>query len=199
MECVCLCNGARIGYGSSLTLMDGSPGLAAGSRGDCSVLRPTHMPAVPLILDKLRSAILAAVVSQGKLFSTLFNMALGYEQFWRRRGFRTPLISKLFFTKTKGLLGGNLQWLIYGAAPISQETQDFIRSVLNCTTVQAYGATETVAVISCMDVYDMDLGHCGATYSGVRLLLEEWDEGGYYPKDLKGEILIGGDHITMGE
>ena len=45
--------GVPIGYSSPLTLMDKSSKIKRGCQGDCSVLRPTLMAAVPMILDRV--------------------------------------------------------------------------------------------------------------------------------------------------
>ena len=52
-NCV-LFNGARVGYSSPLTLSDRSTRIKKGSKGDCSVLKPTLMVSVPEILERIR-------------------------------------------------------------------------------------------------------------------------------------------------
>lgn len=53
--------GARIGYGSPLTLTDTSNKIKKGTKGDTSELRPTLMAAVPAILDRVRDGVLKKV------------------------------------------------------------------------------------------------------------------------------------------
>jgi len=45
--------GVPMGYSSPLTLTDRSSKVKRGTLGDVSVLQPTLMPAVPLILDRI--------------------------------------------------------------------------------------------------------------------------------------------------
>ena len=52
-NCVLL-NGIRVGYGSTLTLSDKSSRIKKGSKGDATELRPTLMPAVPEISERIR-------------------------------------------------------------------------------------------------------------------------------------------------
>ena len=52
-NCVLL-NGIRVGYGSTLTISDKSSRIKKGSKGDASELRPTVMPAVPEISERIR-------------------------------------------------------------------------------------------------------------------------------------------------
>uniref|UniRef100_A0AAX7TFP3 long-chain-fatty-acid--CoA ligase n=1 Tax=Astatotilapia calliptera TaxID=8154 RepID=A0AAX7TFP3_ASTCA len=49
-EISCVTYGCRIGYSSPQTLSDQSTRIKKGSKGDCSVLRPTLMAAVPKLL-----------------------------------------------------------------------------------------------------------------------------------------------------
>ena len=45
--------GVPIGYSSPLTMMDSSSKVKQGCRGDCSVLKPTMVAAVPMVLDRV--------------------------------------------------------------------------------------------------------------------------------------------------
>lgn len=49
--------GCSIGYGSPLTLTDISNKIKGRTKGDVSMLRPTLMPAVPAILDRIRDGV----------------------------------------------------------------------------------------------------------------------------------------------
>ena len=46
--------GIPVGYGSTLTISDKSSRIKAGSKGDASELRPSIMPAVPEISERIR-------------------------------------------------------------------------------------------------------------------------------------------------
>ena len=52
-EMCCIMFGVPIGYSSPLTMMDSSSKVKLGTRGDCSVLRPTMVAAVPMVLDRV--------------------------------------------------------------------------------------------------------------------------------------------------
>lgn len=47
-ELSCLLHGIALGYTTPLTMTDRSSKIARGERGDCSMLRPTLVPAVPV-------------------------------------------------------------------------------------------------------------------------------------------------------
>lgn len=66
---------------------------------------------------------------------------------------------------------------------------------------QGYGATETTGAVLCMDFDDLSYGRVGGILQGVKVKLISWDEGNYHPNDKpnpRGEILIGGDCISVG-
>jgi long-chain acyl-CoA synthetase len=52
-ESICFLSGIPIGYSTPLTMTDTSSKIKRGCKGDCSVLRPTIMATVPLILDRI--------------------------------------------------------------------------------------------------------------------------------------------------
>ncbi|NWS37758.1 ACSL4 ligase, partial [Probosciger aterrimus] len=52
-EISCITYGCRIGYSSPLTLSDQSSKIKKGSKGDCTVLRPTLMAAVPVSMQQI--------------------------------------------------------------------------------------------------------------------------------------------------
>ncbi|XP_023240381.1 long chain acyl-CoA synthetase 8-like [Centruroides sculpturatus] len=88
--------GVGIGYSSSLTMSDKSPGIETGTcKGDISVLRPTCMSCVPLVLDRIRKSILEAVDAKGTIFRIFFNFAIKYKSFWKKNGFQTTILNSL--------------------------------------------------------------------------------------------------------
>ena len=88
-----------------------------------------------------------------------------------------------------------------GGAPLSPDTQAFANGCLDVALMQGFGATETTAITSLMDRYDVTTGRTGAPLFGAKVRLVDWDEGGYRPTDKphpRGEIVVGGDFITAG-
>jgi long-chain acyl-CoA synthetase len=52
----------------------------------------------------------------------------------------------LVFRKVKDILGGRLQMIVSGGAPLSGDTQRFINIAMGCPIAQGYGLTETCAI-----------------------------------------------------
>lgn len=78
--------GGRIGYSSPHTITDLSMGIAPGTPGDATLLRPTLMATVPLVCDRIRKAIYARLNSKGLLAVRLFEYIIDYKTFWTSKG-----------------------------------------------------------------------------------------------------------------
>ena len=63
--------GVPIGYSSTKTFTDTGTGVARGSRGDASVLRPSVVCVVPLVLDSIYKGIQANVAKRSQFFQQL--------------------------------------------------------------------------------------------------------------------------------
>ncbi|KAL3282328.1 hypothetical protein HHI36_005515 [Cryptolaemus montrouzieri] len=57
VESVCLLSAVPIGYSSALTMIDSGSKIKKGSKGDATVLHPSCMTSVPLILDRISKSI----------------------------------------------------------------------------------------------------------------------------------------------
>ena len=64
-EIIVLSLGIKVGYSSPSTLTDSSPGIVPGQLGDISVLKPTVMAAVPIILDRIYKALRCVLNTYG--------------------------------------------------------------------------------------------------------------------------------------
>lgn len=193
--------GARIGYSSPLTLTDQGTALLPGVVGDVSILKPTAMVAVPLLLNRIRKGIDTAVAAKGALAKFLFAFAQPYKTYWKKRGFDTPILNRIVFKNTKLILGGRVKAIMSGSAPLSEETQSFLANCLDCALVQGYGLTETAAGATMQDKNDLTVGVAGPPLNGVSIKLVDWIEGGYRATDKpypRGEVLIGGPTVATG-
>ncbi|XP_054158100.1 long-chain-fatty-acid--CoA ligase 4-like [Oppia nitens] len=193
--------GVRMGYGTANTLMDSGTAIRRGDKGDLTLLKPTIMPSVPLILDRIRKGVFEVMEKRGQFTKELFNYALNYKAYWRLRGMDTPIVNKLFCSKVRAQVGGELDIMIVGGAPLSPETQKIMQAALNCKLLQGFGSTETSAASIIMDFDDMSYGKVGAPLFGIKTKMIDWPEGGYRVTDKpypRGELIIGGDHIATG-
>ncbi|CAG2111382.1 unnamed protein product [Medioppia subpectinata] len=193
--------GLTIGYGSPFTLTDQSTGLKRGCRGDAPLLRPTFICSVPLVLDGIRKAVCEQVAGKGAFARAFFDFVIDYKSYWTGKGYETPLLDRLVFSKIAGILGGRVRLISCGGAPLAAETHDFIRTCLSVSLLQGYGMTETVASGAAMDFGDLSTGRIGSPLNGVQIRLVDWPDGHYRAIDQprpRGEILIGGGCVCEG-
>ncbi|XP_023327811.1 long-chain-fatty-acid--CoA ligase 4 [Eurytemora carolleeae] len=200
-ECTMMMFGVPVGYSSPNTMTDMSTKVKRGQKGDASVLKPTMMCVVPLILDRIYKNIIDSVNKRGVNFQKVFEFCYRYKLYWTRSGSQTPIVDRIVFNKIKALLGGRMRFAITGGAPLSPETHDFIRVCLGLTLVQGYSMTETTCSGTCMEPEDATTGKVGPAMAGMEVKLINWEEGNYRVTDKpfpRGEILIGGKSVAKG-
>uniref|UniRef100_A0A8D0U0W9 long-chain-fatty-acid--CoA ligase n=1 Tax=Sus scrofa TaxID=9823 RepID=A0A8D0U0W9_PIG len=200
-ELVCLSHGCRIGYSSPQTLADQSSKIKKGSKGDASMLKPTLMAAVPEIMDRIYKNVMNKVNEMSSFQRNLFILAYNYKMEQISKGCSTPLCDRFIFRKVRSLLGGNTRLLLCGGAPLSAATQRFMNICFCCPVGQGYGLTESSGAGTITEVWDYNTGRVGAPLVCCEIKLKNWEEGGYFNTDKphpRGEILIGGQNVTMG-
>ncbi|XP_023945055.2 long-chain-fatty-acid--CoA ligase 4 isoform X1 [Bicyclus anynana] len=200
-ESLCLIGGVPIGYSTPLTMLDSSSKIMKGTMGDATILRPTCITTVPLIMDRISKGITDKVSRSGPFASAFFKWAYAYKQGWMRRGYDTPVLNRVVFKKVRALLGGRVRLMISGGAPLAPDTHTQVRLCLCCDVVAGYGLTETTSCATVMDPLDRSTGRVGAPATGTDIKLVNWVEGNYrvnnkpYPQ---GEVVIGGDSVAEG-
>ncbi|KAG0419600.1 hypothetical protein HPB47_003992, partial [Ixodes persulcatus] len=165
VECLTLGLGAKIGFSSALTLTDTSTGLKAGCLGDATLLKPVLLVCPPLILNRIRKSITDNVAAKGP-FARFFEYLLAYKNFWLNFGFNTTILNHLVFNKMRALLGGRVAILATGAAPLSVDTDAFIRACFDCCPIQGYGLTETAGSAALKDLDDRNFKSIGSPTLG---------------------------------
>ncbi|XP_060803085.1 long-chain-fatty-acid--CoA ligase 4 isoform X1 [Amyelois transitella] len=200
-ESLCIIGGVPIGYSTPLTMLDSSSKIMKGTKGDATILRPTCITTVPLIMDRISKGITDKVSRSGAFASAFFKWAYAYKQGWMRRGYDTPVLNIIVFNKIRGLLGGRMRLMLVGGAPLSPDTHAQVRICLCCDVVTGYGLTETTSCATVMDAHDRSTGRVGAPTTGTDIKLVNWEEGNYRVTNKpfpQGEIVIGGDSVAEG-
>ncbi|GHE47181.1 long-chain fatty acid--CoA ligase [Streptomyces vinaceus] len=150
------------------TLMEGGELCYFGGRiedvlSELAEARPTHLPSVPRLFEKVHSVVLSMAESQEG----------GAERF--REAVRIGLLAaegrlpesdrpaweeaeKNLYSLVRGAFGGRLNQAVTGAAPIAPATLDFLRAC-GIAIYEGYGMTETAGLIS--------LNHPGAARHGT--------------------------------
>jgi len=198
-ENLMLCMGVPIGYSNPKTFTDTGSMLAKGTKGDATILKPTVVCVVPLVLDSIYKGIQANVASRGTFFKELINFCYEYRLKWTRRGHDTPIMNRLIFKKFKDIVGGRLRVLLSGGAPLAPDAHNFVKTCLDLVLMQGYGLTETCATAAVSDRHDFSTGRVGPPLQEVLIRIVNWEEGGYRVSDSqgpRGEIFIGGAHVA---
>ncbi|KAI6177919.1 hypothetical protein M3Y99_01975500 [Aphelenchoides fujianensis] len=199
-ELILLAKGARIGYSSAQTLFDRAPKIKKGTKGDCAMLQPTLMTCVPAVMDRIFKAVTDELKTKPLVFREAFRVCYERKRARYEDGYSSPIMNTVVFNKIRSMLGGHLQRILSGGAPLNAETQRFINICFCCPVLQGYGLTETCAGATAMDMADLNCGSVGPPIQCCEIRLREWKDAGYSPQNdpPQGEILIHGDHVSSG-
>jgi len=162
-----------------------------------ATVRPTILPAVPRVYEKVHANTLGEIERAGGLRRRIGLWALGVgarTSRARREGAPVPrllalqerLADRLVFAKVRERLGGRLRVGVSGAAPLSTDVMEFFHA-LGVPVVEGYGLTETASSTTVNEPDDFRIGTVGRAVEDTELRLDE-----------DGEILIRSDSVFAG-
>ncbi|KAL5105545.1 Long-chain-fatty-acid--CoA ligase 5 [Taenia crassiceps] len=112
---------------------------------------------------------------------------------------KSTLWDILFFSKIRALLGGHVQVIVCGGAPLPTHLLRFARAAFSCWVFEGYGSTETAGSLASAAASDREGGHVGAPVPGLKVKLADIPSMGIVAdRDNKGEILVKGPSCTTG-
>uniref|UniRef100_A0A915EUD8 long-chain-fatty-acid--CoA ligase n=1 Tax=Ditylenchus dipsaci TaxID=166011 RepID=A0A915EUD8_9BILA len=127
---------------------------------DIKTLKPTVLPVVPRVLNRLYDKVLAEV-NKSKINQLIFDAAIAFKQReisnWIIRN--NSLVDNLIFKKVREGLGGRVKLMITGSAPLSEAVLTFVRCAMGCVVLEGYGQTECVAAATITIEGDYIPGH----------------------------------------
>ncbi|GAK67149.1 acetyl-CoA synthetase-like protein [Moesziomyces antarcticus] len=183
-EIVAVRTGGSIGYfcGDTTRLLE-----------DMAILKPQMFPSVPRVLNRIAALVQAQAAAPG-LKGALLRKALAAKiANHDRDGTLThALYDRLIFSKVQALLGGRVEYIVSGSAPIRGDVLKLLRVVLACDVREGYGQTENYGFCTIMSPNDISLGSVGAIYPGMQLKLRDVPDMGYTSDDKpfpRGELL----------
>ncbi|GFV44669.1 long-chain-fatty-acid--CoA ligase 1 [Trichonephila clavipes] len=183
-------NGGSLGFygGDVRTLLD-----------DLKALKPTIMPAVPRLLNRIYDKVIARV-NGSMLKKFLFNLALRMKSSELEKLIirNNSIWDRLVFKPVRDGMGGRMRLLVCGSAPLAGNVLTFIRCALGCVVVEGYGQTECVAPCTLNIQGDYSVGHVGPPISCCHIKLVDVPEMEYYSKNGQGEICIKGLNVFKG-
>jgi long-chain acyl-CoA synthetase len=138
---------------NSVFYVGGAVGYYSGDikelNSDLKALKPTIMPAVPRLLNRVYDKI-QNEISSSAIKRMLFRMALNSKESEIRHGIirNNSMWDKLVFRKVQDGFGGRLRLMVVGSAPLAGNVLTFVRCALGCIVVEGYGQTECVAAVT---------------------------------------------------
>ena len=158
-------------------------------------IKPNVMTAVPRLLEKVYDKIYARGGELTGIKKSLFywavDLCLQYNPYGQNGAwyeFKLKIAKKLILSKWQEALGGNLELICSGSAPL-QSRLARVFTAAGMTLVEGYGLTETSPVISVCDMREnkFKIGTVGKVIDGVEVKIAE-----------DGEILCKGPNVMMG-
>ncbi len=158
---------------------------------DCAEVRPTCLPSVPRIFEKVYAVLasqapadaLARAVADGLAVRQLEQAGDPVPEELRRRFERADTD---LFAKVRAVFGGRIRVAISGAAPIAPEILEFFHAA-GVPVYEGYGLSESAAVGSVNSPAATKIGTIGRPEPGCEFQIAE-----------DGEILMRGPHIFAG-
>jgi long-chain acyl-CoA synthetase len=160
-------------------------------------VRPTFLPAVPRVFEKVHERILDRARSASARRHAVFRWAEDVGRRWSRAvrsGRSVPLAlraqhrvaDRLVFRKVRAAFGGRIRAFASGGAPLAPELAEFFHGA-GIPVLEGYGLTESTAV-SCSNRLDaMRIGTVGQPADGLELRLAD-----------DGEVLLRGRTVMRG-
>jgi long-subunit acyl-CoA synthetase (AMP-forming) len=201
--------GVTVGYGTTGTLTPSGVKMVQDPPqiGDAGALSPTLFVAAPAVLDKVYVGALKKMADLSPFLKkrALAGLESGKARFAKGKYGASGIIANIIFKKFKKALGGKVEIMLTGSAPLSLDVQIFMQSVFGCPVRQGYGLTETCAATCITCGEDQSPSVVGPPQESACIRLRDWEEGNYLAKDLngpigmrRGEVLIGGPTIATG-
>jgi long-chain acyl-CoA synthetase len=190
-ESIAFSGGSRVGYysGDPLKLMD-----------DMKLLKPTILPGVPRVFDRIYDKVKGQVENSSWLKSLIFNQAYQLKHDARIAGVQTPWSDFIVFNKIKEALGGNVRVMVGGGAPVRPDVQEFLGDIFDCVFLQGYGLTEVCGAGHVQLTGDLSYGHVGSIVPCIEMKLESVSELNYFVTENppRGEVLYRGPCVSQG-
>ena len=160
-------------------------------------VQPTFMISVPRLYEKIYAKALATASGAGfpkkNIFFWARDIAIRMAEFkadGKKPGamfnFQYGLADKLVFSKIRGKLGGRIQMMISGGAPLNAKINKFFNGA-GLNILEGYGLTETSPILTANTFENFRYGSVGKAIPDTELKIAE-----------DGEILARGPQVMLG-
>ncbi|MCI3932316.1 AMP-dependent synthetase/ligase [Streptomyces sp. AN091965] len=178
------------------TLIEGGTVVYFGGRiedvvAELAEARPTHLPSVPRLFEKVYSTVLSLAESREggrERFAEAVRVGV-----LAADGALTPELGEAYeaadealFTPVRQALGGRVRWALTGGAPIAPHVLDFLRAC-GIQVFEGYGMTESGGVITLNHPGAVKYGTVGRPIAGCEVRIAD-----------DGEVLARGPNVFPG-
>jgi long-chain acyl-CoA synthetase len=175
-------------FGIPLAYFSGDPQMIIPEFGE---VRPTYLPSVPRIFEKLYAAVAGQADPETIRKATAVGMQVRELE---RAGREVPAelraafdqFEAALFGKVRALFGGRVRQATSGAAPIAKEILEFFFAA-GVPVLEGYGMTETSTAATGQTVDDYRFGSVGRALPGTDVKIAD-----------DGEVLLRGPNIFRG-
>jgi long-chain acyl-CoA synthetase len=165
--------------------------------GELMEVKPTYLPSVPRIFEKIYTLANATLEAQPpeeqersqkaiELGKRVRNMQAAGEEVPPELQAPFDEADEKLFKNVRAIFGGNVRHAVTGAAPIAKEILEFFWAA-GVPVLEGYGMTETATAATVCTVEDHKFGTVGKPFPGVELKIAP-----------DGEVLIKGPNIFQG-
>ena len=151
-----------------------------------ALYKPGYMYVVPAVLEVLYRRMQASIEEKGK--TKTIKIGIKLSRFLRAIGIDAR---RKIFAELHNALGGNLEKLVCGSAPLRAEVADFFEDI-GIIVTNGYGITECSPLVSVNDEFDNDPKTVGHWLDCIDIRIDEPNEDG------EGEICVKGDIVMLG-
>jgi long-chain acyl-CoA synthetase len=148
---------------------------------DLAILKPTVFASVPRLFNKFYQKINAKFADGSFVARTLVKSALSTKlaNLEEDGSYTHWLYDKLVFSKVKMILGGNVQVMVSGSAPIADDVVKFFKVCMGVPLLEGYGQTEAQGLEFVQDPRDWMSGNVGGITTSMELKLIDVPEMSY--------------------
>ncbi|KAI8325851.1 acetyl-CoA synthetase-like protein [Martensiomyces pterosporus] len=170
---------------------------------DIQALKPTYFFSVPRLLNRIYDRLVAGtihapgltgVIARKAVADKLANLAAG-------KGNTHAFWDRVIFAKIRAILGGRLEFVLTGSAPIDKNVLQFLRICFCCQVSEGWGQTESTGCGVVNVASENQAGRIGVPQLGVELKLADVPDMNYHATDKpfpRGEIMIRGANVFGG-
>jgi len=161
---------------------------------DIGFVKPHWLASVPRIYEKIYSKVVSGAEEKGGIILKLFNWAcrvgnevsdclLENKPIPASTRFQYKIATKLVFSKLQNILGGNIRWMLSGAAPLNESIAKFFHAA-GIIVLEGIGMTENTSFSHSNRIGNIRFGWVGLPGAGVECKTAD-----------DGEILIRGRNV----